>query len=145
MIEDEMVFHENNRWGPNLAALSAAATEPFDWAGLWQGACQAWDHRPPFVPTSEGDQYAAAYLRTRIEAAFVPVDHYAAVISDHDELLQCEIARAEAAEAENAKLLRTLEEIDFEAFNTIPPDGKEAAFAALTRIAKLIDPYRKYK
>lgn len=54
-------------------------------------------------------------------------------------------AKAEAAEAENAKLLRTLEEIDFEAFNTIPPDGKEAAFAALTRISKLIDPYRKFK
>lgn len=35
-----------------------------------------------------------------------------------------------------------MHEIDIEAGNTIPPDGKEAAFAALDRITAIINPFR---
>jgi hypothetical protein len=40
------------------------------------------------------------------------------------------------------RLKTALHEIDIEAMNTIPSDGKEAAFAALDRIARIINPFR---
>jgi len=63
-------------------------TEPFDYDGLTAHIRAIRTH---------DDAYNA--LRERIEAAFVPIEHHTAVITDHDELLQHEIARAEAAEA----------------------------------------------
>lgn len=51
-------------------------------------------------------------------------------------------AKAEALRAENERLREALHEIDIEAANTIPPDGKDAAFAALFRIAQIINPFR---
>lgn len=47
-----------------------------------------------------------------------------------------------AAAAEIERLRIALHEIDIEAANTIPPDGKDAAFAALFRIAQIINPFR---
>ena len=52
---------------------------------------------------------------------------------------QSKLAQAEALER---RLREALHEIDVEAFNTIPSDGKAAAFAALGRIAKIINPFR---
>lgn len=43
--------------------------------------------------------------------------------------------------AENERLRIALHQIDTEAANTIPPDGKDAAFAALFRIAQIINPF----
>lgn len=87
----------------DLATLSAAATEPFDWAGLAKAACEAmfeeWTspHDGPNVRAVE------AYLRERIEAAFVPVERHARELFDataHGELKTLEaLARVEAAEA----------------------------------------------
>lgn len=74
-------------------------TDPFDYDGLTAHIRAIRTH---------DDAYNA--LRERIEAAFVPIEHHTAVITDHDELLQREIARAEAAEAENAKLREALRE-----------------------------------
>lgn len=47
-----------------------------------------------------------------------------------------------AKDAEIERLRIALHEIDIEAANTIPPDGKDAAFAALFRIAQIINPFR---
>lgn len=49
----------------------------------------------------------------------------------------------EVKDAEIASLRAALHEIDIEASNTIPPDGKVAAFAALDRIMRLINPFRR--
>lgn len=68
-------------------------TKPFDWAGLWEGVRHA-----AFDPSSRypsDTKAAAAYLRERIEAAFVPVETVATV----DAALARATARAEAAEA----------------------------------------------
>lgn len=43
---------------------------------------------------------------------------------------------------ENTALRLAMHEIDIEAANTIPPDGKAAAFATLERITRLINPFR---
>lgn len=42
------------------------------------------------------------------------------------------------------KLRMALHMIDVEASNTIPPDGKDAAFAALGRIIRIINPFRTH-
>ena len=49
-------------------------TNTFDWDGLWNELRTAYEAAPM-------DLIAAAYLRTRIEAAFVPVE-------DHDERIE---------------------------------------------------------
>lgn len=89
-------------------------TEPFDCAGLWEGVQRVWlaATGQAGIDHATADQLATDYLRTRIEAAFVPIEHHTAVITDHDELLQHEIARAEAAEAENTRLRKALRDID---------------------------------
>lgn len=76
-------------------------TAPFDWERLAEDAdnCDSYAH-------------AADLIRTRIEAAFVPVEQ-----RDKAEALLCQrtneyfeaTARAEAAEAENARLLRVID------------------------------------
>lgn len=48
------------------------------------------------------------------------------------------IALARSAE----RMREALHEIDIEAANTIPRDGKDAAFAALERITRIINPFR---
>lgn len=48
----------------------------------------------------------------------------------------------ETQAAEIAALRTAMHEIDVEAANTIPPDGKQAAFAALERITRIINPFR---
>ena len=50
------------------------------------------------------------------------------------------IIETQAREIERLRI--ALHEIDIEAANTIPPDGKDAAFAALFRIAQIINPFR---
>ena len=45
---------------------------------------------------------------------------------------------------EITQLRQALHEIAIEAENTIPPDGEEAAFAALHRILDIILPFRKF-
>lgn len=47
---------------------------------------------------------------------------------------------APAGELEEMRM--ALHMIDVEASNTIPPDGKDAAFAALGRIIRIINPFR---
>lgn len=102
-------------------------TDTFDWAGLWQGA-EAAKHDCMFCDCDAPNEAAAAYLRERIEAAFVPrvkydhptfvhrvdraryhlalcsADRIGAMISFSDEENANLTARAEAAEAENARL-----------------------------------------
>ena len=76
-------------------------TAPFDWAELeldlrvrsLRGTCK----------------YAAAYLRTRIEAAFVPVEENERQFVEFEMARRHDVARAEAAEAENARLREALE------------------------------------
>ncbi len=79
----------------------ADMTAPFDWAGLAHGTYTEWSLGGHFP------EEAAAYLRTRIEAAFVPVERY----NERTETFRLQLkiaaeatARAEAAEAENARL-----------------------------------------
>lgn len=64
---------------------------------------------------------------------------------DNDKMLagfvQAKLETKEA-QAENSRLRMCLHEIDIEAGNTIPPDGGDAAFAALDRIVRLINPFR---
>lgn len=49
---------------------------------------------------------------------------------------------AAGLQGEVERLRLALHEIDVEAANTIPPDGKDAAFAALNRITAIINPFR---
>lgn len=75
-------------------------TEPFDWDDLTDLVITA--RRPN----------AAAYLRTRIEAAFVPVErcnHFAALAEARYHAGREATVRAEAAEAENARLREALQ------------------------------------
>lgn len=52
-------------------------TAPFDWAGLWAEACEAYDTADAKrAICAERDEAAAAYIRERIEAAFVPVGQW---------------------------------------------------------------------
>lgn len=51
-----------------------------------------------------------------------------------------DLIETQAREIERLRI--ALHEIDIEAANTIPPDGKDAAFAALFRIAQIINPFR---
>jgi hypothetical protein len=70
---------------------------PFDLAGLWEGAMRIWlaATGQAGIDHATADQLATDYLRTRIEAAFVPVETVATV----DAALARATARAEAAEA----------------------------------------------
>lgn len=100
-------------------------SEPFDYTELFKGAFAAMREEQP------GNRIApaAAYLRTRIEAAFVPVERYEA---ERIEWLQRDLvaqnkvakyclearqatARAEAAEARMKALEEALRSIRFEA------------------------------
>lgn len=77
-------------------------TEPFNWDRLAQNI---------FDLIYDGDN-AAAYLRTRIEAAFVPkgrCNHFAALAEARYHAGREAIARTEAAEAENARLREALQ------------------------------------
>lgn len=74
-------------------------TAPFNWAGLWRKTADVFKkHGENIAATTidDMDQAAAAYLRTRIEAAFVPVESNIQIADV--------TARAEAAEAENTRL-----------------------------------------
>jgi len=71
-------------------------TEPFDWADL--------SHEAASIRYIHGNLAAAAYLRERIEAAFVPRIGAQKVIDFGAE----QAARAEAAEAREAKLREAL-------------------------------------
>ena len=73
-------------------------TAPFDWGRLWGEAYESW--------RLYGRPAAADYLRTRIEAAFVP-NRTVELLGEAMEGLS---ARAEAAEAENARLREALVE-----------------------------------
>ena len=84
-------------------------TAPFNWGRLWGDVYDSW--------RLYGRPTAVDYLRTRIEAAFVPRAAYdklgmgtLAHISDMGTQLVQAIARAEAAEAENARLTAQLTE-----------------------------------
>ena len=86
-----------------------AMTAPFDWATLIFEACR--------IAKSLGTGPAAAYLRTRIQTAFVPVERYENLkaveqwLIDNPPLTNAALAaRAEAAEAENARLREALVE-----------------------------------
>lgn len=99
----------------------------FDWAGLWIGTANAFkEYRPDRAGPAmeERDQAAASYLRERIEAAFVPVSAAKALMDEkHKQAAEAKLwftkaqewreiaARAEAAEAENAKLREALREL----------------------------------
>lgn len=86
-------------------------SDTFDWAGLWQGA-EAAKHDCMFCDCDAPNEAAAAYLRTRIEAAFVPRDS----LEFSGTLLLCKMrdeiaeatARAEAAEARVKALLESI-------------------------------------
>lgn len=126
---------------------STQDTDTFDYAGLFKAAFAEFDKHPGDL--QDGYDAADAYLRTRIEAAFVPVERHARELFDataHGELKTLEaLARAEEMAIENELLRETLHWIAVEAENTIPPDGEEAAFNALEHILKLIAPHRKFK
>lgn len=63
------------------------------------------------------------------------------LIANADRLDQyADLIETQAREIERLRI--ALHEIDIEAANTIPPDGKDAAFAALFRIAQIINPFR---
>ena len=55
------------------------------------------------------------------------------------------ISTLDQQSAEIARLREALHAIDIEAGNTIPPDGKEAAFAALRHILRIIGPFRLHR
>jgi hypothetical protein len=55
---------------------------------------------------------------------------------------ECDDANPPPPGDEVRRLRQVLHEISIEAGNTIPPDGEEAAFAALDRIMRLILPFR---
>jgi hypothetical protein len=80
-------------------------TAPFDYTELFKGAFAAMREETP------GNRIApaAAYLRTRIEAAFVPLSAYYRATNIRDEAVCQATARAEAAEAENARLILHVE------------------------------------
>lgn len=66
-------------------------------------------------------------------------------VDDHDAIYKqreeaADLIETQAREIERLRI--ALHEIDIEAANTIPPDGKDAAFAALFRIAQIINPFR---
>ena len=49
----------------------------FDWAGLWAEACEAYDTADAKrAICADRDEAATAYIRERIEAAFVPVEQW---------------------------------------------------------------------
>lgn len=76
-------------------------TAPFDWARLAYYTSYIYRHE---------DQYAAAaYLRERIEAEFVPRDVHDRIVENTLGHAVNEHARAEAAEAENARLRAALQ------------------------------------
>lgn len=79
-------------------------SDTFDCAGLFKAAFAEFDKHPGDL--QDGYDAADAYLRTRIEAAFVPVAEYHQLEHQLDNLqddlcepLQQALARAEAAEA----------------------------------------------
>lgn len=51
-------------------------------------------------------------------------------------------SKAHSLEAELHKHKLAMHEIDIIAGNTIPPDGKDAAFGALGEIIKILNPFR---
>lgn len=80
-------------------------TEPFDWAYL--------SHEAGSIRFMHGNPAAAAYLRERIEAAFVPVGEYRHLTSQFDAMQafgKSNAARAEAAEARVSELTAQLAE-----------------------------------
>jgi hypothetical protein len=83
-------------------------TTPFDWDRLVQNT---------FDLMYDGDN-AAAYIRTRIEAAFVPVDQHRAICMGYSLDVEEATARAEDAEAEVRRLRDTPNHIWAEARDT---------------------------
>ena len=84
----------------------------FDWAGLWAEACEAYDTvDAKRAICAERDEAASAYLRERIEAAFVPVETYHRDTGIRDVVAIEATARAEAAEARNKVLEEALRPI----------------------------------
>lgn len=144
-----LTTREHDAMTTDLAALSASATGPFDWAGLAIGA--------HITRSQKGDPAAAAYLRARIEAAFVPRDVHddarvkcAAAegqLAAVSAMLEVErdmgtryirrsdeaTARAEAAEAQNAKLREALSEAIV--WNGYDDDGVSAVWLDQARAA----------
>jgi hypothetical protein len=94
-------------------------TAPFDWAGLFKHAFSVMRRETP------GNRIAPAaeLLRTRIEAAFVPVErcnHFATLAEARYHAGREATARAEAAEARNKVLADTLGSVPI-------PDRQEPA------------------
>ena len=91
-------------------------SDTFDWNGLWRGAAdvfKAHGENNPRTTLRDMDDTAAAYLRTRIEAAFVPLHRYETVyaVAAEQGLARVQAtARAEAAEARVKVLEEALRE-----------------------------------
>lgn len=117
-------------------------TDPFDWTGLWRKTADVFKkHGENIAATTidDMDRAAAAYLRERIEAAFVPREQWEDLKRLHAENCgaydracaerewlreragpytgHC-ITCAEAAEAENVKLRNAIDRIWAEARDT---------------------------
>lgn len=90
---------------------------------------------------TDADKKLLAHIVSWVHCpAIMSVEQVEQMISAHR--LQSVATATAAKDAEIARLREALHAIDVEAFNTIPPDGADAAFAALQRIARQIDPFR---
>ena len=85
-------------------------TAPFDYDGLWEGAMRVWlaATGQAGVDHATADQLVTDYLRTRIEAAFVP-NRTVELLGEAMEGLS---ARAEAAEARVKVMSEALRDVD---------------------------------
>jgi hypothetical protein len=110
-------------------ACAAPTTENVDLDGLKARLLSMYSHRGDGIPTQYCNQDGPDAARA--------IDTLLAEI----ERLRAAPAEAELR-AEVAALRAGLHEIDYIASNTIPRDGKEAAFAALAEIAGVTNRFR---
>lgn len=80
----------------------------FDYGALWEGVCDVSMGSACGEENCPECQAAATYLREQIEAAFVPLSTYGTTAETFSLKLAAETLRAEAAEAEVARLRRFL-------------------------------------
>lgn len=109
----------------------------FDYGVLWLGAADKFkNYTPHNAPMDDCDQAAAAYLRQQIEAAFVERVYHDVYAQISDENIRHMEARAEAAEAEVARLKEALREIMKQDFwSTDEPDEIDGRCAEIARQA----------
>jgi len=115
---------------PNCEACRSEAQPPADEAGGLEKARKASDAAYDLAYPNGCEGIDRAVFRQGYLAAY-EASRPAAGTSEQ-----------EATSASVTAMREALHEIDVEVFNTIPPDGNEAAWAALARIRDILAPFR---